>query len=156
MWKAIGLKVLGSLVDGMVNAGGTHYRRSGVASALDRTADLLFREEQIRRLKKIEQERMIHEQIKYEQKSVPKDTAEQTPQTENTNIPFHFYRNLLGLNEHFTQNELKESYRRYAVKYHPDQYANADSGERQHAEDIMKQINDAYEYLKNIPLNREL
>ena len=148
MWKAVGLKVLGSLVDGMMNAGGTHYRRSGVASALDRAADVLFREEQIKQFKKIEQERIMYEKIKHEQKSAQKDNTEQKHQAENTNIPFHFYRKLLGLNEQFTQKELKESYRRCAVKYHPDQYANADSQERQHAEDIMRQINDAYAYLK--------
>jgi hypothetical protein len=30
MWKVAGLKVLGSLADGLMNAGGTHYRRSGI------------------------------------------------------------------------------------------------------------------------------
>jgi hypothetical protein len=44
MWKVFGLKILGALVDGGTNAGGigTRYRRSGIASALDKTADLLF------------------------------------------------------------------------------------------------------------------
>ena len=60
-----------------------------------------------------------------------------------------FYIKLLGLNENFTQSELKAAYRQCAVKYHPDKYINAPEFEKQHAIDIMKQINEAYEYLKN-------
>jgi DnaJ-domain-containing protein 1 len=149
MWKAAGLKVLGSLVDSMMNAGGTHYRRSGIASALDSTADMLFLNEQAKRAERIMQEWIKKQQITHEQKSERKDNYEQPHKVENTDVPYQFYRKLLGLNEPFTQNELKAAYRICAVKYHPDQYVNADSRERQHAEDIMKQINEAYEYLKD-------
>jgi curved DNA-binding protein CbpA len=61
---------------------------------------------------------------------------------------FSFYRKLLRLNENFTQNELKTAYRQYAMKYHPDKYVNMPESQEQHSIDIMKQINDAYEYLK--------
>jgi DnaJ-domain-containing protein 1 len=154
MWKVFGLKILGALVDGVINAGGigTRYRRSGIASALDKTADLLFLDKQAKRVEKIMQERMAREQLEHEQKSAKRekenDTAEQKYTAAHSHTPFHFYRKLLGLNEKFTQNELKDAYRVCAVKYHPDQYAHADTRERQHAEDIMKQINEAYAYLK--------
>jgi curved DNA-binding protein CbpA len=62
---------------------------------------------------------------------------------------FLFYVKLLGLKEQFTQNELKAAYRQSAEKYHPDKYANAPAHEKQHALDIMQQINEAYDYLKN-------
>jgi tetratricopeptide (TPR) repeat protein len=61
---------------------------------------------------------------------------------------FLFYRKLLGLNDHFTKQELKEAYRQCAGKYHPDLYVNAPAHEKQHTLDIMKQINEAYEYLQ--------
>jgi hypothetical protein len=61
---------------------------------------------------------------------------------------FLFYRKLLGLNEHFTRFELRAVYRENAEKYHPDRYANAPAHEKQHALDIMKQINEAYAYLQ--------
>jgi curved DNA-binding protein CbpA len=63
-------------------------------------------------------------------------------------IEYSFYRKLLGLNENFTENELKAAYRQNALKYHPDKYAHDPEFERQHSVDIMKQINDAYQYLK--------
>ncbi|MDR2047847.1 MAG: DnaJ domain-containing protein [Treponema sp.] len=65
------------------------------------------------------------------------------------NKAFLFYVKLLGLKEHFTQNELKAAYRQNAEKYHPDKYANVPAYEKQHALDIMQQINEAYNYLKN-------
>jgi hypothetical protein len=61
---------------------------------------------------------------------------------------FLFYVKLLGVKEHFTQNELKAAYHENAEKYHPDKYANAPEYEKQHALDIMRHINEAYEYLK--------
>jgi hypothetical protein len=62
---------------------------------------------------------------------------------------FSFSCRLLGVSEHFTYDELKNAYRQCAEKYHPDLYVNAPAHEKRHAEDIMKQINDAYEYLKS-------
>jgi DnaJ-class molecular chaperone len=49
----------------------------------------------------------------------------------------------LGLSEHFAQDELKKAYRQCAEKYHPGLYVNASLHEKRHAEDIMKQINNA-------------
>jgi DnaJ-class molecular chaperone len=60
---------------------------------------------------------------------------------------FLFSCRLLGVSERFTYDELKNAYRQCAEKYHPDLYANASAHEKRHAGEIMKQINDAYEYL---------
>ena len=59
-----------------------------------------------------------------------------------------FYRNLLGLKLHFTHDELKKSYREAIGKYHPDRYNASSSRDRENAEMLMKQVNEAYENLK--------
>jgi hypothetical protein len=59
-----------------------------------------------------------------------------------------FYRSLLGLRLNFTKGELKTAYRTLAEKYHPDKYISASSRDRENAETLMKQINGAYEVLK--------
>ena len=69
-------------------------------------------------------------------------------QSESMDKTFLFYMKLLGLKEQFTQNELKAAHRQNAEKYHPDKYTNAPAYEKQHALDIMQQINEAYDYLK--------
>jgi hypothetical protein len=60
------------------------------------------------------------------------------------------YRNLLGLRPGFTSNELKAAYHDAAVKYHPDRYAAASRRDRENAESVMKQINEAYAILKAV------
>jgi len=70
----------------------------------------------------------------------------------NTDAPsdsLTLYRNLLGLEPHFTSDELKTAYHHSAAKYHPDHYASASPSERQNAEDLMKKVNEAYECLKH-------
>jgi hypothetical protein len=61
-----------------------------------------------------------------------------------------FYRNLLGLKLRFTHDELKKSYREAVGKYHPDRYGASSSRDRENAEMLMKQVNEAYEKLKEI------
>ena len=61
-----------------------------------------------------------------------------------------FYRNFLGLKLCFSHDELKKSYREAVVKYHPDKYCNSSSCDRKNAEMLMKQVNEAYETLKDI------
>lgn len=58
-----------------------------------------------------------------------------------------FYRNMLGLKLCFTHNELKIAYRKAVGKYHPDRYETTSSRDRENAEILMKQINEAYEIL---------
>jgi len=61
-----------------------------------------------------------------------------------------FYRNLLGLRMHFSHEELKRSYREAVGKYHPDRYGASSPRDRQNAEMLMKQVNEAYEKLKAV------
>ena len=70
----------------------------------------------------------------------------------NTNPPelITFYRNLLGLKLHFSSEELKFAYRAAIKKYHPDSYGSSSPRDRANAEILMKQINEANEYLKRI------
>ena len=60
-----------------------------------------------------------------------------------------FYRKLLGLKLRFTQAELKIAYREAVGKYHPDRYGSSSARDRDNAEMLMKQVNEAYEFLKN-------
>jgi len=59
-----------------------------------------------------------------------------------------FYRNLLGLNLHFSHDELKKCYREAVGKYHPDRYNSSSPRDRENAEMLMKQVNEAYEKLQ--------
>ena len=61
-----------------------------------------------------------------------------------------FYRSLLGLKNSFTHNELKQAYREAVAKFHPDKYNTTGTQNMENAEILMKQINEAYETLKNI------
>jgi hypothetical protein len=54
------------------------------------------------------------------------------------------YRKILGLSEQYTMDELKAAYRDCAAKFHPDRYVNASERERRRAEEMMKNINEAY------------
>jgi len=58
------------------------------------------------------------------------------------------YRDLLGLGTRYTDEGLKTAYRNTAAKYHPDRYVVASRKEREKAEEQMKKVNEAYEYLK--------
>ena len=61
-----------------------------------------------------------------------------------------FYRNLLGLKICFSHDELKKSYREAVRKYHPDRYSSSSLRDRENAEMLMKQVNEAYEKLKKM------
>jgi preprotein translocase subunit Sec63 len=63
---------------------------------------------------------------------------------------FSFYRNLLGLKLRFSQIELKNAYREAVGKYHPDRYGSSLPRDRENAEMLMKQVNEAYGKLKAV------
>ena len=52
---------------------------------------------------------------------------------------------VLGVRESASKDEIKKAYRELAKKYHPDQYGN--NPLRDLAEDKMREINEAYQYL---------
>ncbi|WP_234122630.1 J domain-containing protein [Clostridium hydrogenum] len=52
---------------------------------------------------------------------------------------------VLGVNEGASQDEIKKAYRELAKKYHPDQYG--DNPLKDLAEQKMREINEAYDYL---------
>ena len=55
------------------------------------------------------------------------------------------YYAILGVNKNITKDELKKAYRELVKKYHPDKFEN--SSKKENAENKMKEINEAYEYL---------
>ena len=63
---------------------------------------------------------------------------------------FVFYRSLLGLKLNFNLEELKKSYHNAVKKYHPDSYGTSSHRDRENAEVLMKQINEAYDRLKDL------
>lgn len=56
---------------------------------------------------------------------------------------------VLGVNKNATDDEIKKSYRKLAMKYHPDRFASATDAEKKDAENKFKEINHAYEVLSD-------
>lgn len=54
---------------------------------------------------------------------------------------------ILGVNKNITKDELKKVYYKLVKKYHPDKFENSSKKEKENAENKMKEINEAYEYL---------
>jgi tetratricopeptide (TPR) repeat protein len=59
-----------------------------------------------------------------------------------------FYK-ILNVSRNATQNEIKKSYRKLALKFHPDRQANKSEEERKKAEVFFKDVNLAYEVLSD-------
>ena len=57
------------------------------------------------------------------------------------------YYAILGVNKNITKDELKKAYYKLVKKYHPDKFENSSKKEKENAENKMKEINEAYEYL---------
>ena len=57
------------------------------------------------------------------------------------------YYSILGVSKNVTKDELKKVYYKLVKKYHPDKFENSSKKEKENAENKMKEINEAYEYL---------
>ena len=59
------------------------------------------------------------------------------------------YYEVLGIDKGASESEIKKAYRKMAMQYHPDKYANATDKEKDEAEHKFKEINDAYQVLSD-------
>ena len=59
------------------------------------------------------------------------------------------YYEVLGVDKNASENDIKKAYRKAAMKYHPDKFANASDAEKKDAEDKFKEINEAYQVLSD-------
>ena len=60
------------------------------------------------------------------------------------------YAKVLGLEANITPEKVKSAYRKLAVQYHPDKVSHLGSRLREVAEEEMKKINEAYQYLQKV------
>lgn len=59
------------------------------------------------------------------------------------------YYSVLGIEQNATQEEIKKAYRNKAREYHPDKHAQSSEMEKKEAEKKFKEVNEAYEKLKD-------
>lgn len=59
------------------------------------------------------------------------------------------YYKILGLTNSASEEEIKKSYKKLAMKYHPDRSVNLSDIEKKKNEEKFKEINDAYQHLLN-------
>ena len=59
------------------------------------------------------------------------------------------YYEVLGVDKNASENDIKKAYRKAAMKYHPDKFANASDAEKKDAEEKFKEINEAYQVLSD-------
>ena len=65
------------------------------------------------------------------------------------------YYDILGVKKTATQEEIQNAYRQLIKKWHPDKFANATEDKKKEAEEMSRQINEAYETLKDPQTRKE-
>ena len=59
------------------------------------------------------------------------------------------YYEVLGIDKNAGESDIKKAYRKAAMKYHPDKFANASDAEKKDAEEKFKEVNEAYQILSD-------
>ena len=59
------------------------------------------------------------------------------------------YYEVLGIDKNAGESDIKKAYRKAAMKYHPDKFANASEAEKKDAEEKFKEVNEAYQILSD-------
>jgi len=59
------------------------------------------------------------------------------------------YYDVLGVSKNFTEQELKQAYKKAAMKYHPDRHRNASAAEQKQASEQFNEVATAYSVLSN-------
>jgi curved DNA-binding protein CbpA len=62
------------------------------------------------------------------------------------------YFETLGVNKNATPEEIKKSYHKLVVKWHPDKFSDKSSEEKEKANGMIREINEAYEKLSKSEL----
>lgn len=56
---------------------------------------------------------------------------------------------ILGVNKNATDDEIKKAYRKMSIKWHPDKHMNEGAEKRKEAEEMFKEVTEAYEVLSD-------
>ncbi|MCI5146166.1 MAG: hypothetical protein D3923_11710 [Candidatus Electrothrix sp. AR3] len=91
--------------------------------------------------------RKRQEKIHQEQRARFKQQYKKEPSI-NRSTPDKIYKDILGLDDEFTVDDIKKQYRKFVKEYHPDNVMNLGEKIRELAEEEMKKINAAYEYFR--------
>ena len=59
------------------------------------------------------------------------------------------YYEVLGVDKNASEDDIKKAFKKAAMKYHPDRFANASDAEKKDAEEKFKEINEAYQVLSD-------
>lgn len=59
------------------------------------------------------------------------------------------YYEVLGVDKNASEDDIKKAFKKAAMKYHPDRFANASDAERKEAEEKFKEVNEAYQVLSD-------
>ena len=59
------------------------------------------------------------------------------------------YYEVLGVDKNASEDDIKKAFKKAAMKYHPDRFANATDAEKKDAEEKFKEINEAYQVLSD-------
>lgn len=59
------------------------------------------------------------------------------------------YYNILGVDKNFNEEQLKKAYKKQCLKYHPDRQSSKSDDERKKAEEMFKDVQEAYECLSD-------